>query len=202
MREKNFIALPLLISTPYIRTKLLSPARMTQLNLQIEDLKLSPSKIFIKNIKISKNTKIRKSISAFYEDKKTLNSIYKKAEKVIEKEWKLKRLTRQESAQIATYRKGDFFNWHVDAPYYEKFFEDQSLDRIMTVILALTDYSEYEGGNVEIVDVLGNKHVISDLNYGEAIIFPSTFKHRVTSIKKGKRKSMTLWLIGQSLSIK
>lgn len=83
------------------------------------------------------------------------------------------------------------YDWHVDV-----FWQTQSFyQRKLSMVVQLSDPSEYEGGQLEIdewqrpdPELLKQK--------GSIIIFPSFVKHRVTPVTKGLRRSMVAWIEG------
>ena len=65
----------------------------------------------------------------------------------------------------------------------------------LTVIIGLTDSSEYEGGILQIVN--GHDSTIDiKLTVGQVLIFPSPMPHRVTPITKGTRQTLVTWYCG------
>jgi len=92
---------------------------------------------------------------------------------------------------------GANYGWHVDSmnsPHYH------GLVRKLSMSLCLSDSSEYEGGELELVTDNDNfrKHTFK-MNCGDAIIFPSTMRHRVKPITAGKRVSLVGWYAGPPL---
>lgn len=71
---------------------------------------------------------------------------------------------------------------------------DTSIRKI-SVVIQLSDPSEYEGGELEFIFGDGEPMKIKR-EMGFAVIFPSYLMHRVTPVTKGLRKSLVLWLGG------
>jgi len=71
-----------------------------------------------------------------------------------------------------------------------------ALDRKVTCILSLS--SDYEGGNFQIREI-DSEDIIFDrrLLFGEYIIFPTVYPHRVTSVTGGERHVLASWLKGK-----
>ena len=93
--------------------------------------------------------------------------------------------------QYTIYKKGQHYNWHYDVinhwtPYKRK----------ISGILMLSDPDEYEGGDLEIWT--GGDFKTIERKQGCAIIFPSFLMHRITPITKGIRRSLVLWVGGDS----
>jgi PKHD-type hydroxylase len=81
------------------------------------------------------------------------------------------------------------YTWHIDraggigdAP------------RKLSLVLQLSDPSEYEGGDLEIFD--GPEPIKIEKKKGMVTAFPSFVLHRVTPVTKGIRKTLVVWLTG------
>ena len=109
-----------------------------------------------------------------------------------------------EPAQYTVYKKGQFYGWHQDS------FDKPSHDpknpnyhgkiRKLSVTISLSDSSEYTGGRLQFLDRSGYKQKIITctevLTKGSLVVFPSFMWHRVTPVKKGIRKSLVMWNLG------
>jgi PKHD-type hydroxylase len=96
--------------------------------------------------------------------------------------------------QYTTYNSSDkgCYNWHEDTD----FMKDSYYDRKISVVIQLTDPSEYEGGKFEFEI---NGEIVSPEGFekkGSIIAFPSFMKHRVTNVTKGTRNSLVSWIQG------
>lgn len=67
--------------------------------------------------------------------------------------------------------------------------------RKLSVHVQLSDYNDYEGGNLELKDASGNM-CVAPRTLGSVIIFDSRMMHRITPIEGGTRKSITCWIQG------
>lgn len=71
--------------------------------------------------------------------------------------------------------------------------------RKISLILQLTDPSEYEGGDL-IFEKIGNEptpdHMAVMKQKGSLIAFPSFIFHKLTPVTKGKRRSLVAWFEG------
>jgi PKHD-type hydroxylase len=94
-----------------------------------------------------------------------------------------------EEAQVSSYSKGQFYEWHTDTRTNMK---EEPPVRKLSMTLLLNDPSEFEGGNLEIAN---NEFV--PMKQGHATIFASFLQHRVTPITKGVRKSLVMWFGGE-----
>ena len=87
-----------------------------------------------------------------------------------------------EPVQVTTYRKQNFYNWHIDGSAQDA--------RHMTIIAQLTNGNEYEGGNFEIENITLPSYT---RNKGTVLLMKPHLKHRVTPVTKGVRNSMITW---------
>lgn len=111
-----------------------------------------------------------------------------------------------EPYQFTKYTEGQFYGWHQDvAPHGADGWKD-GLSRKLSLVVSLTDPSEYEGGQLEIVSpnlspvVKLEKKTFSEpqwLNRGTVIVFPSDNWHQVKKVTKGTRYSLVTWFRGK-----
>ena len=99
-------------------------------------------------------------------------------------------MTLTEPAQFTEYPKGGFYDWHMDADVNCQF--EPPVRKISMTIL-LSPQSEFEGGDLEFMTE-GNKP--PQLLQGQAILFCSLLRHRVSKVKKGVRRSLVMWFGG------
>lgn len=79
-----------------------------------------------------------------------------------------------------------YYDWHIDV--------GKGLPRRkLSVVVQLSDPSEYEGGELQIQT--GNVRTLENMK-GAVLIFPSYILHRVTPVTKGVRRSLVLWVDG------
>lgn len=96
-----------------------------------------------------------------------------------------------ESPQLAKYdaAKGGHFAWHSDigdGPAAGK--------RKLTLVLQLSNPDTYDGGDLEIRP---SAHIqLANRAQGSVSVFPSFALHQVTPIKRGIRRSLTVWAHG------
>lgn len=55
--------------------------------------------------------------------------------------------------------------------------------------------TNFEGGKLQFKTGAGHQEI--DLNYGDAVLFPSFYLHRVTPLTKGTRESLVQWISGK-----
>ena len=83
-----------------------------------------------------------------------------------------------------------FYDWHAD----NNFFSDSFYDRKISLVLQLSDPSEYEGGNL-LFD--GDEAPVPGRSdKGSVIAFPSYVTHTVTPVTKGVRRTLVTWIEG------
>lgn len=78
--------------------------------------------------------------------------------------------------------------WHVDKGNIH------SSPRKLSMVIQLSDPSEYDGGNLEIA-VSNNPEVLKK-QQGMLYAFPSYTLHRVTPVTKGVRRTLVVWIAG------
>jgi PKHD-type hydroxylase len=95
-----------------------------------------------------------------------------------------------EPFQLATYRatNNGFYGWHVDVG------AGRLANRKLSLIVPLTDPSEYEGGQFQCF--YDDEPTTIDMPLGRILAFPSYLLHRVTPVTKGVRRSLAIWVEG------
>lgn len=78
--------------------------------------------------------------------------------------------------------------WHIDKGIVN------SSPRKLSIVIQLSDPSEYDGGNLEIA-VSNNPEVLKK-QQGMLYAFPSYTLHRVTPVTKGVRRTLVVWIAG------
>jgi PKHD-type hydroxylase len=89
-------------------------------------------------------------------------------------------LTNYDSSYQGTY------NWHQDF--------GSKISRKLSCVMQLTDPSEYEGGNLEIMTSSTSTKI--NKCRGLITIFPSWTLHRVSPVTQGSRQSLVSWISG------
>lgn len=80
------------------------------------------------------------------------------------------------------------YDWHMDKGTLT------SPPRKLSLVLQLTDPSEYEGGDLELNYC--SQPVKTKKERGLVYAFPSWVVHRVTPVTKGVRKTLVVWIAG------
>ena len=103
-----------------------------------------------------------------------------------------------ENCQITRYTKDGFYTWHKDGMgshkevYNEpdnKFMHGNTRKLSMSIVLN----SDFEGGDLEMGSDID---IMTKLEEGSIIVFPSFLEHRVTPVTKGTRYSLVAWFVG------
>lgn len=99
-----------------------------------------------------------------------------------------------ESFQYTTYKYDkkrktkQHYDWHMDQG------PSEGPPRKLSLVLQLSDPSEYEGGNLEIMT--GNSSQSCRKEKGLIYAFPSYIMHRVSPVTKGIRRTLVVWISG------
>jgi PKHD-type hydroxylase len=88
------------------------------------------------------------------------------------------------------YEGGGHYDWHVDIG------PGSINHRKVSITIQLSDPEDYDGGDLEIW--AGGDFKKIEKQKGTAILFPSFLMHRITPITRGIRKSLVLWVGGDS----
>lgn len=94
-----------------------------------------------------------------------------------------------EHLQYTVYRdNGGRYDWHIDRGNINL------SPRKLSLVLQLSDPSEYEGGDLEIFTA--SEPIKIEKRKGLVTAFPSFVLHRVTPVTSGVRRSLVVWLSG------
>jgi len=93
-----------------------------------------------------------------------------------------------EPLQLTNYNQSEngMYGWHLDY--------GGGISRKLSMAIQLTDPSEYEGGNLQVM-VSGQPQNIRKQR-GLIAIFPSYVLHQVTPVTQGSRQSLVAWISG------
>ena len=96
--------------------------------------------------------------------------------------------------QFTTYKGTEegHYNWHHDTFWGNP----SSYDRKLSIIIQLSDPSEYEGGEFELEPQYEAPDKDLLKKQGTILVFPSPIRHRVLPVTKGIRKSLVSWVEG------
>lgn len=95
--------------------------------------------------------------------------------------------------QYTTYSadKNGKYDWHCDTFWANP----TTYDRKLSIVIQLTDPSEYDGGDFEL-DPQYPALPSTFRDKGSVVVFPSFLNHRVTPITRGVRRSLVSWVQG------
>lgn len=98
--------------------------------------------------------------------------------------------------QFTTYQSStnDKYDWHIDTFWANP----TTYDRKLSIIIQLSDPSEYTGGNFEFDPQYEQPNAAALKKKGTVLVFPSFLSHRVTPVTSGTRKSLVAWAEGPS----
>lgn len=87
---------------------------------------------------------------------------------------------------------GGKYDWHHDTFWGNP----STFDRKISVIIQMSDPSEYEGGILEIDHQYPSPEQTALSRKGAVFVFPSFIRHRVTPVTSGIRRSLIGWIEG------
>lgn len=82
------------------------------------------------------------------------------------------------------------YDWHEDLSWKST----MNYHRKLSIVVQLSDPTEYEGGNLELAHEPPNQDELRQR--GTVIVFPCFHRHRVSNVTKGKRFSLVAWMDG------
>jgi PKHD-type hydroxylase len=101
-------------------------------------------------------------------------------------------LTGMEEFQFTRYSIGGHYAYHNDVIVRNKSM------RKLSIVMGLTDSSEYSGGNFLLLPH-GKDPTRLQFNRGDLIAFPSWIPHKVEPVTEGYRKTLVTWIYGPTL---
>tara|TARA_B100000214_G_C23831932_1_gene564578 strand:+ start:39 stop:605 length:567 start_codon:yes stop_codon:yes gene_type:complete len=102
-----------------------------------------------------------------------------------------------EALQFTQYDVGDFYTWHRDTSIKSE------VQRKISITVQLSDYSDYEGGELEVKNCWGDAVAnipVEAKQKGSIIVFPSFLLHQVTPVVSGTRYSLVQWYSGPAFT--
>jgi PKHD-type hydroxylase len=88
---------------------------------------------------------------------------------------------------LAEYRRGDGFEWHVDAS------DAETSTRKLSISIQLSPPADYSGGAFEFFP---SGELAFSSRQGTALVFPSYLCHRVRRVSRGRRAALVTWAHG------
>ena len=96
-----------------------------------------------------------------------------------------------ENIQLTSYSPGEYYHWHTDSHL-----DKNPIDRKLTCVVQLSEESDYEGGELQILHPGYSGMEVGPKKKGTLIVFDSRLAHRVRPIKSGKRIAAVCWALG------
>ena len=96
--------------------------------------------------------------------------------------------------QLIKYYEGGNYNWHCDYGVSPR----PHVVRKLSMTMQLTDPSEYEGGELQLVDYQNHTNIAPN-NLGTTIVFDAKVPHKVWPVTWGKRIALVGWASGPPL---
>ena len=109
--------------------------------------------------------------------------IFKKMAKL----WKLEPISMLQSFQYSVYHVGGHYDWHRDLGANDEIVSN----RVISGVLQLSEPTDYKGGLLEVENHFG-QHLI-EKERGMVTSFPAGWRHRVTPVTCGIRKTLVMW---------
>lgn len=102
-------------------------------------------------------------------------------------------LRRFDGFQYSKYEEGAHYTWHKDISR----FPNRGHYRKLSVVVMLSDPSEYEGGDL-LLCTTGNLDKVENHRFekGDVVFFYSTTPHKVEPVTKGTRLTLVTWCMG------
>jgi len=94
-----------------------------------------------------------------------------------------------ESLQLTNYDQSEngMYGWHQD-------YGGNGVSRKLSMVIQLSDASEYEGGNLQVMTT--GEPINMRKQRGLVVAFPSYVLHQVTPVTRGSRQSLVVWVSG------
>jgi len=93
-----------------------------------------------------------------------------------------------ENFYFLRYEEGNHFDWHLDIGW------QTPAPRKLSLILHLSDPSEYDGGELDVL--VASHHWRAERHRGLITAFPAFKIHRVTPVTSGTRRTLAMFLAG------
>ena len=114
-------------------------------------------------------------------------------------------LTGSTAPQYSIYNPNQHYTWHPDGPM--GVMDGRGLNcipkhllwRKLSAVIMLSDPSEYEGGEFQILNPHNPPEIAINtlkLDKGSIILFPSFMAHRVLPVLSGQRRTLVYWFVG------
>ena len=171
----------------------LPPDQATKLFTNLEDIPYERGVVENEKLEAQSYRKTQVKWISFEEKWAELFSfLHREIDKINNDLWRFNLSGIEEIVQYTEYdeKYQGHYNWHIDVG--PELFSNR---RKLSMIIQLSKPKDYEGGDVLIYKG-GNEPIKCSKEQYSATFFPSFLLHKVTSITKGNRKSLVLWIGG------
>ena len=100
-----------------------------------------------------------------------------------------------EQLQFTRYKEKDFYDWHTDN--FTQSDTSKQHNRKLSLVIQLSDPNDYDGGNFQLFNGIGDPEEPDIKQQGSVIVFDSRDWHRLTPVTRGKRFSIVCWAYGK-----
>ena len=101
--------------------------------------------------------------------------------------WELQPISMLQSFQYSVYNVGGHYDWHRDLGANDEIVSN----RVISGVLQLSEPTDYQGGLLEVENHFG-QHTV-EKEFGMITTFPAGWRHRVTPVTHGVRKTLVMW---------
>jgi len=101
--------------------------------------------------------------------------------------WTLAPISMLQSFQYSVYNVGGHYDWHRDLGANDEIVSN----RVISGVLQLSEPTDYKGGLLEVENHFG-QHTV-EKEFGMITTFPAGWRHRVTPVTHGVRKTLVMW---------
>ena len=167
-----------------------------EIEKEVSNLSLTEAKIFGDSNSVI-DTKLRSSKVSFIPGTSWLCAFcfyYVRRANAMNFKYDIADLYSGDCLQYTVYEKDQYYDWHVDTLGLE-----HGLARKLSFSLQLSDENDYTGGDLQLLNTVGNSSYFIPKERGTIVIFDSHVKHRVRKVKSGVRKSIVGWVLGPRL---
>ena len=159
-----------------------STEELEEINRLGDSLKLKEGAVLVKGHDAVEHKKRNTKIAWVHHTDKTA-WIFKRMAKL----WTLEPVSMLQSFQYSVYHVGGHYDWHRDLGANDEIVSN----RVISGVLQLSEPTDYTGGLLEVENHFG-QHLI-EKERGMVTSFPAGWRHRVTPVTHGVRKTLVMW---------
>jgi len=159
-----------------------STEELEEINRLSDSLKLKEGAVLVKGRDAVEHKKRNTKIAWVHHTDETA-WIFKRMAKL----WQLAPISMLQSFQYSVYHVGGHYDWHRDIGANDEIVSN----RVISGVLQLSEPTDYKGGLLEVKNHFG-QHTI-EKEFGMITSFPAGWRHRVTPVTHGIRKTLVMW---------